>query len=566
MAERVKDEQHQQRIAPATGPSNEPIRADSYGIGVRIDPAHVPPSQLTPKDVRWQELDHFVPSQASAPAIVPESLNSAHVDIFDDLNQSFRRAQAQHAARQADLIQREQTLKIQQSTFIEERNRITQQLTGEQSQLESRKSQFQKNEAAFHDRVVAFEVQSHKFDADCELLRHQQAELERQKKSARADILTDLKTERDELERAKSEFQKDLNHVHVLKEALDARLAALAEENAHTLKSEREKLWLSLSLEWEQKNQAFQHEQVEWAKVRDLEKSNIDRETAMFESAVESANAEFLKARESLALELTAQRDRHAKQLDVEKLEWEQTRRAQEAQLALLVKSRQNEILASRAALALEFDDMRERHASSFVESREEWERTKCDERAELEALRDALDLEFIASREVHATKLRSEREEWELVLSHETALLEQRQTELIRDRTLIENRIRFQQDHLDKSRSDLEQAQNEYRRERQVERQRLEDASLLMVRRLRQIDLYRASIDAREKSLDREHEVFSKTRKAVSSTADLDRLNLQAERNAARSYRAREAHPSFRLPGWQGSRRPGRRSSAPSS
>ena len=102
-----------------------------------------------------------------------------------------------------------------------------------------------------------------------------------------------------------------------------------------------------------------------------------------------------------------------------------------------------------------------------------------------------------------------------------------------MRERTLIESRIRFQQEHLDKSRIELEHAQNDYRRERQVERQRLVDSSMLMIRRLKQIDLYRTSIDAREKSLDREHEIFSRTRKALTSTADLDRLNLQAERHA---------------------------------
>ena len=54
-----------------------------------------------------------------------------------------------------------------------------------------------------------------------------------------------------------------------------------------------------------------------------------------------------------------------------------------------------------------------------------------------------------------------------------------------------------------------------------------------MIVRRMRQIDLYRASVDAREKSLDREQEVLTRTRKAITSTADFDRLNFQAEKHA---------------------------------
>ena len=49
----------------------------------------------------------------------------------------------------------------------------------------------------------------------------------------------------------------------------------------------------------------------------------------------------------------------------------------------------------------------------------------------------------------------------------------------------------------------------------------------------MRQIDLYRSSIDEREKSLDREQELFERAQKAITNTVDLDRISFQAERDA---------------------------------
>ena len=143
-----------------------------------------------------------------------------------------------------------------------------------------------------------------------------------------------------------------------------------------------------------------------------------------------------------------------------------------------------------------------------------------------------------------HAAALRNEREEQRSQLDAERVAAQAEHEEWMKARSLqlnevqgeravLENRIRFQQEHLEKMRADLEKAQNEHRRERQIERQRLEEDGLQLLRRMRQIDLYRSSVDEREKSLERERQVLEKTRRALSSSVDQDRLALQREQSA---------------------------------
>ncbi|HUQ69109.1 MAG TPA: hypothetical protein VM165_06290, partial [Planctomycetaceae bacterium] len=89
--------------------------------------------------------------------------------------------------------------------------------------------------------------------------------------------------------------------------------------------------------------------------------------------------------------------------------------------------------------------------------------------------------------------------------------------------------------------RQELEAAQAEFRRERQLERQRLEDDALQLERRIAQVNQYKAALDEQAKSLDRERETLAKCRKAWDSTAGADRDALRAERDAWEQDRRRQ-------------------------
>lgn len=594
MNERVKDEQ--QRIAPGVGSNADTRRSESLGIGVRIDPAHHPSGETEAKEIAWPNLEHFVRPRADEPSSI-----SPAVELADDVlsNRSGSQSQQQFLeeikVRNANLERREQELRARILSWEEDRLQFNQRIARDQSQLEAAKLRLQQGESALAERMIAFEVQSRKVEAEFESLQQQRLDLERHKKQLRDELLAELHADRAEIANSKAALQQDIEHAQVLKDALQARLDSHAADNDRILKTEREKLWKSLTEEWEQRERTFQSEREEWAKTRDLERSELDREKAMFESAAETANAEFIQsrqlleeARQSLEQELAAARDQHQATIEATQQEWEQTRQQEEQLLRNQIESTQAEIIAVREALAIELDSSRVKHEAELNRERDEWNQFRLREETELRTIRSALDfeirttreqheaaiheertaweqqrdqeqarqdaqrsewavnrdamlaasrealeIEFIELRAAHAAMLQADRDEWEQTRQKEEAALEEQRIEFLRERTLIENRIRFQQEHLEKSRAEFEQAQNDYRRERQIESQRLEDINASTLRRMKQLDLYRSSIDAREKSLDREQEVFNKTRKAINSTADFDRLNFQAERHA---------------------------------
>lgn len=694
MNERVKEEQHAQRILPVTGSIGEHHRLNSYGVGVRIDPAHTLPPEAEAREVEWQNLEHFVPGRAASrptPAPAPASADISHIDtqFLDDISQRARLIHNQIQAQKSVLDKREIELRSRLIELEEDQQRFHHQAAHDQTQLDTRRSQLQKNEAALAERMIAFELHSRKLESEAATIQQQRADIENRKKAMREEILAELASEKRAIEAAKVELQKELHHARGLKDSLQERMNLLTTENQRTLKEEREKLWQSLTEEWEQRKIAFQQELESWARTRDYEKSEIDRERAMFDAAMASANAEFLKARDALAAELSELREQQANTLELEREEWQQTRLREEAELAILIEKQRAELLAERDAMTVEFDSLRaqqaavlreeqgesertceaarqqlaaeqDQHAAKlqqlsleweencrlretelatqfeamqaerlkveqeFAETaaqqtarlandraeweqfrqseaesldaqrtevdawrdqiqqeliaarasheltlqseRAEWEQTRLEQQTQLEAekagweqsteaerelresqqaewaasrdsalaaSREALEVEFVTLRQQHAQQLQAERDEWEQQLNEQKAALQARRDEQVRELALIENRIRFQQDHLDKSRAEFEQAQNEHRRDRQIEVQRLEEANKITLQRQRQVDLYRSSIDEREKSLDREQEVLSRTRKAITSTADYDRMNFQSEKHA---------------------------------
>ena len=724
MSDRVKDEAQQARIVPELGPSAGEVHLPDHGV--RIDPPHPFPGSTEARQVAWQNFAHFLPPKAveatpapPAPVLPPPAHDVSPFEQGpDDWGQRARRIQEQIKSQKLNLDQREQELNVQLIDLHEEQEKHAHRVAKDQALLDARSVRVKEGETQLAERMIAFELETRKFEAEREAIARERGDLDRRKRAVREEVLAELHVERSELAEAQSALRKEVEQTNVLRNTLQQRLDLLAVDNERKLKAERETLWQSLTDEWQQRGAAFTREREEWAKACEAEKNGLERERAMFEAAMQSANAEFVASRESLMKELTELRDQHLSRLEAERLEWDQIRLREESLLLSRFESQQAEFLAEREelsqefdvlraehtarldaeraevlaerdrlraefdamcaekmaqldqeradflaerdALTREFDEVRAQHAAlceaerselladraaaeeyrrnieaemarqdeslqieiantrqqfeaelqlqrdqwdeiknreqteleayraSSLESQEqlrleliaareehdaalaaerlEWELTRQREAAELAAereqwdqireqeqaqweaqqttwlatrdsvlaaSREALEVEFMGQREEHAARLKAERDEFELYCQQEETSLKERQAEFTRESKLIENRLRFQQDHLEKSRLEFEQAQNEYRRERQVEQQRLEEVNVMIVRRMRQIDLYRASVDAREKSLDREQEVLARTRKAITSTADFDRLNFQAEKHA---------------------------------
>ena len=114
----------------------------------------------------------------------------------------------------------------------------------------------------------------------------------------------------------------------------------------------------------------------------------------------------------------------------------------------------------------------------------------------------------------------------------------------LAQERNLLENRIRFQQEHLQKAVQEVEAAQHELRRQHQADRNDFERREGALLSRLRQLDHVRdRCMTRREQSLLREHGLLAECAgdwKGSYKTV----LNLSPQQNRSLRPKVRPARP----------------------
>ena len=123
-------------------------------------------------------------------------------------------------------------------------------------------------------------------------------------------------------------------------------------------------------------------------------------------------------------------------------------------------------------------------------------------------------------------TRLSGEQEEHRQQFEREKA-------EFLKERTLLENRLRFQQDHLEKTRADLERDRHHALCEQQAMRQQLEVAGIQGLNRKRQLDRYRQTLEELERALDREAGIQTRLKAALTSNAEQEQQQYRQERQA---------------------------------
>ena len=367
------------------------------------------------------------------------------------------------------------------------------------------------------------------------------AELER-----REQELLDWQTR---LERDQTEFERHI--VSQQTEFEERQAALLANETAlarrmSSLDHELEALESQLDVLESAKREIDQQRhslREEVAADLDRERAELSRQRAKIESeharlqqladdllqqqqqAAERVDERLRIEREQLWQTLTSEWETHRQNFDAERAAWETSRddsaaRLQERESTIAEREATAERLkAEGEALRSEFQQLLTRWDAELASYRHAWEQ-------EQQTAREELDKDLVALRQRELDAIELARGEWEV-------LRQGQWNELQKERQLLESRIRFQQEHLEKSRGELEASQLEFRRERQLELQRWEDLDRQNSRRVAQLDLYRLALEEREKSLGRERESISRQREALSSEAHHERLEYEAERVA---------------------------------
>lgn len=304
---------------------------------------------------------------------------------------------------------------------------------------------------------------------------------------------------RAELEERRAALAADESSVVTRLSTLESSLQELVAER-HAVQVERQQVADARS-EMEQELQTrLTRERAELLELRQsLADQFTQLEVARSQLAEDQAAAEEARAtqlqqeREQLWAALTAEWQQNRQEFDAERRAWAIQRQTQDAELTQLRDRYDQAILGLETQLT-------NRRAATM---------------ADLQQKRDACELEL--------TELRAA---W----SEEQALLHADQQ---RERVQWETRLRFQSEHLEKVRHELEVAQAEFKQERQQQRQVLEEDARQLERLRMQTQQFRESIEAQSQSLERERQALLKCRKAWDSSVDTDRATLQAERDA---------------------------------
>ena len=351
--------------------------------------------------------------------------------------------------------------------------------------------------------------------------------------------------------------------------------------------SRREQSLLSQQAAIESERRAFriERQQFETLKAENSEQLEVRERALSFEQDLlqqQSAEAAQLRAdlqqqREQFAAEQLAQRAQLVTELAQERLELRASLAAVETQRALIETDR-DDFERQKLGLTQELDRQREELSTAltfeharmkeevteaqisdqlrsdreqlrtererFQQSVDEWYREKTDAEAELRQQRDKLDAERQrAELELNELRQRAWEESDQLRIEHDRRLQAERQQlideqqhveiELRKQQALLESRTRFQQDHLTRSREEVERAQDVFRVEYQRSRQRLESLVEVQRRQARHIERRRAIVEEYGESVRRQQDTLSRLQSSLEASAANERQRLATDRQA---------------------------------
>lgn len=340
------------------------------------------------------------------------------------------------------------------------------------------------------DNVLAAQLQQVEQERQSLHAWQQQAQLELQSK---ADALrqreTALALQLAEQDRMTATLRQAQDEVDRKRQALDSERIRLAAEAASQLDADRERL-----------RQAIATVEADRGRLQaefDQKRATLDESIRAKLQEIEAAKARVREdvTEEVLTTELRSERDtllREREEFDRQRAAWTEQRDREQAQLA----------------------HEREIQDAAASRIREELLAQKQQQVDELEARRREQDAALQQAQDDFARQ----RDEQLQELKHERAVLE--------------NRLRFQQEHLNKARQEIETLQSDFRREAQRTRGQLEEGEAIIRLRQSQLDRVRALLEERERSVNREREMLFKSQRAFEQFTEHDRERLKLERD----------------------------------
>lgn len=473
---------------------------------------------------------------------------------LDELEQFRNEIAAQFDARELELNRRERALGEQLAALDRERRqaRLTAQSLEQKAQqresaLVAKEADFALRLARCEELIAELEDEQAAFDAE-------RAGLSEQKQAIRETVLEELAADRQVIDTEREALYAEKRELRRRIEQQQQEAASARDELRQSWEAEREslrkQLTAKLAAELLADRRAFDDEKVAWEDRRREEQAAFEQERGEHDRHLERATAdlerlrreqeiEFARRRRELEAEIESQVRAAEATLHQQQAEWEAARAAAESELRDLRIEQNGRRAAEENALAMareEFEQYREEQLAEIAAEtnsqrqaieveRSEWIARRdaesarlAKEAAALEESRQELDAEQQQRRERVTAELASLRQQHEREIAAERDALD-RECEAARlaideERAVMENRLHFQKEHLDRTRDELEHTRREL--EQRLQEGRSQATSIGEHLRLRQTQLlrFRRLLDEREAVIDRERALLAELRR----------------------------------------------------
>ena len=482
--------------------------------GIRIDQSHARPGGVTaaPIPLKDEDLEDRSTATAAAGPASPSRSSRREEEVLRQTTQI-----AAHLRSEREELERREKALHEQHALLDQEWRSARLWVNElEEDILKRKSDFKAREDDLNEKISSCETLISDLEEQERVILGLRDQIAAERANLRAAVDRDLEVERLALRQTRQALEEE-------RRALAGEFERRRREHEESsralgtrLEIERNTLRSQLEAQLQEERAVFERERAAWNAQRAAEEELLSNRRNITESAAQRAQDELSSIRQREFEELRRERE------------------ALEAQLAAqreIIEQEHQKLEAERRQSIEHLAELKQLQIAEIEQERQRVRDELDSSRRELETARGQIEDDLKRRVVERETGLRDEQQRLEEQHREQLARLEQ-------EPKLLENRIRFQQDHLQKARQEVEAAQQELRKQHQSDRADLEQREAGVRLRWEQLANARSLLEEREQSLAREHALIVESKKTLetdlahrSETLNMDRAAWEVDR-----------------------------------
>jgi hypothetical protein len=496
---------------------------------------------------------------------------------IEALNRFRDEIAAEFERREIEIERRERTLAEQLAALDRDQRAFRFAEQAFQQKCHERDAAQIARDAEFAERLARCEALVTELEDEQAALDTDRRHLDEQKASIREAALAELAAERERVDAERETLFAEKKEFRRRAEQHEKEISSARDELRKSWDIEREalrkQLTAKLASELSADRREFEQQILQWQDRQRDEQALLESERSAAEQAIAKAKGDLERLGREQELEFARRRRELEAEIDHrvraaeaafhrQQAEWETARSATEAELRELrtaldeQRAEQEEALAESRA---QFERHREERLAAIeaaaIEQRREIAAEQAEASSQISAERERIGRESAALEKARDAFDAEQRQRWERVTGELAKLRQQHDEELLterltfeqeqaaarlaldEERAVMENRLQFQKDHLDRTRDELEEARREL--ERRLQKGRTQAVGLAEQFRLRQAHLarFRRLLDDREAAIERERVALAESR----TQSDDEKLHETARRRDDEEARRRD-------------------------